>query len=177
MKSYETKPERSADGSQVEGEPELVDGAPDATEVAEHVPPENNMVMDTPDKEEHELVVMEQHLPDSEQRRPFFSKPSREQVLTGIAFWGVILLGAVLRFWGLGDKPLHHDESLHAYFSLQLLHQMENWSNCFNPAVSCYHYDPLLHGPFQFHFIALVYKLSQIFGAPDNGVNTYTLGL
>ena len=50
------------------------------------------------------------------------SPPSREQVLTAVAFWGVILLGAILRFWGLGDRPLHHDESLHGYYALQLLH-------------------------------------------------------
>lgn len=104
-----------------------------------------------------------------------FSPPSREQLLNWAPFWGVILLGALLRFWNLGDKPLHHDESLHAYFSLQLMHNMENWISCFNPSVSCYHYDPLLHGPFQFHFIALVYKLSQWLGAPDHGVNTTTV--
>ncbi len=104
-----------------------------------------------------------------------FSPPSREQLLNWAPFWGVILLGAILRFWGLGDKPLHHDESLHAYFSLQLMHNMENWLGCFSPTASCYHYDPLLHGPFQFHFIALVYKISQWLGAPDHGVNTTTV--
>lgn len=103
--------------------------------------------------------------------------PTREQLLYGISFWGIILLGAVLRFWGLGDKPLHHDESLHAYFSLQLMHNLENWSTCFNPppGYACYQYDPLLHGPFQFHIIALVYKISQLLGVYDHGVNTFTV--
>ena len=101
--------------------------------------------------------------------------PSREQLLLGVAFWGVILFGAILRFWGLGDKPLHHDESLHAYFSLQLMHNLENWAACFNPGVTCYQYDPLLHGPFQFHIIALVYKISQVLGVYDHGVNTFTV--
>ena len=107
----------------------------------------------------------------------FPSPPSREQLLVGVAFWGVILLGAVLRFWGLGDKPLHHDESLHAYFSLQLMHNLENWAACFNavPGYTCYQYDPLLHGPFQFHIIALVYRVSQLLGVYDNGVNTFTV--
>jgi len=107
----------------------------------------------------------------------FPTPPSREQLLVGIAFWGVILLGAVLRFWGLGDKPLHHDESLHAYFSLQLMHNLENWTTCFNPppGYACYQYNPLLHGPFQFHMIALVYKISQLLGVYDNGVNTFTV--
>jgi uncharacterized protein (TIGR03663 family) len=104
-----------------------------------------------------------------------FWPPSRRQLLTSIAFWGVILLGAVLRFWGLGAKPLHHDESLHAYFSMQLMHDMENWISCFNGTRGCYKYDPLLHGPFQFHIIALTYKISQLLGAPDHGINTTTV--
>src|SRR3989454_10488840 len=111
-------------------------------------------------------------------RRRGFSPPSREQILKWAPFWAVILLGAVLRFWALGDKPLHHDESLHAYFSLGLLHNIEHWGWCINPppqGYSCYAYTPLLHGPFQFHFIALVYRISQLLGAPDNGVNTTTV--
>ncbi len=117
-----------------------------------------------------------QETPTADRKRGTrFSPPSREQLLNWAPFWGVIFLGALLRFWNLGDKPLHHDESLHAYFSLQLMHNMETWISCFNPSVSCYHYDPLLHGPFQFHFIALVYKLSQWLGAPDHGVNTTTV--
>ncbi len=108
-------------------------------------------------------------------RRKGFAPPTREQLLLWLPFWGVVLLGAILRFWGLGDKPLHHDESLHAYYALQLMHNMENWSTCFSPTTSCYQYNPLLHGPFQFHAIAFVYKISQLLGAPDNGVNTTTV--
>src|SRR5437763_9020248 len=55
---------------------------------------------------------------------------------------------------------------------------MAHWTWCINPppqGYSCYIYTPLLHGPFQFHFIALVYKISQLLGAPDNGVNTTTV--
>jgi predicted membrane-bound mannosyltransferase len=90
------------------------------------------------------------------------------------------LLGAILRFWDLGAKPLHHDESLHGYYSLQLLHNLQNWGWCVGlnnppPGYACYQYDPLLHGPFQFHAIALVYQISQWLGAPDNGVNTTTV--
>jgi len=111
-------------------------------------------------------------------RRRFLTPPpTREQLLYVASFWGIILLGAILRFWGLGDKPLHHDESLHAYFSLQLMHNLELWATCFNPppGYACYQYDPLLHGPFQFHIIALVYKLSQWLGVYDHGVNTFTV--
>ncbi len=108
-------------------------------------------------------------------RRWTFSRPTRAQLVGWAPFLGILLLGAILRFWGLGDKPLHHDESLHAYFSLQLMHNLENWRACFNPATPCYHYDPLLHGPFQFHAIALIYQISQWLNAPDHGVNTTTV--
>lgn len=105
---------------------------------------------------------------------------SRERLVGWSPYGIVILLGAILRFWQLGAKPLHHDESLHAYFSLGLLHNLQNWSWCIgqnNPPAnySCYTYNPLLHGPFQFHAIALVYQVSQWLGAPDNGVNTTTV--
>jgi uncharacterized protein (TIGR03663 family) len=104
----------------------------------------------------------------------------RERFLAWAPYGVLVLLGAILRFWNLGDKPLHHDESLHAYFSLGLLHNLQHWSWCLGwnspPAgYSCYTYDPLLHGPFQFHAIALVYQISQWLGAPDNGVNTVTV--
>src|SRR5437763_9188732 len=55
---------------------------------------------------------------------------------------------------------------------------MAHWTWCINPppqGYSCYIYTPLLHGPFQFHFIALVYKISQLLCAPDNGGNTTTV--
>ena len=96
----------------------------------------------------------EEQVEQPRQRR--FVPPSRDQLLLWVPFGAIILLGAILRFWGLGDKPLHHDESLHAYYSLQLMHNMENWATCFSPTVSCYQYNPLLHGPFQFHPIAFV---------------------
>ncbi len=104
-----------------------------------------------------------------------FVPPTREQVWTAVAFWGIVFVGALLRFWGLGDKPLHHDESLHAYFSLLLMHNnIENWRACIG-TTNCYRYDPLTHGPFQFHIIALVYKVSQLLGVYDHGVNTVTV--
>ncbi len=104
--------------------------------------------------------------------------PTRVQLLDWAPFIAVVLLAAILRFWGLGDRPLHHDESLHAYFSLQLLHNtIENWLSCARglPSYACYSYNPLLHGPFQFHMIAFVYLISQWLGAPDHGVNTTTV--
>ncbi len=113
-------------------------------------------------------------------RPPSWRLPSREQLIAWAPYVAVVLLGALLRFWDLGAKPLHHDESLHAYFALQLLHNLQHWGWCVglnNPPAgyACYKYDPLLHGPFQFHAIALVYQISQWLGAPDNGVNTTTV--
>jgi predicted membrane-bound mannosyltransferase len=65
---------------------------------------------------------------------------------------GIVALATVLRFWGLGDKPLHHDESMHAYFSLSFAR---------DPA--SYEYDPLLHGPFQFHAEGIVFGVILLF--------------
>ena len=58
----------------------------------------------------------------------------------------------VSRSWNLGDRPLHHDESIHAYQSWTLS-RGGDWR-----------YDPAYHGPFLYYVNALVYK---IFGATD----------
>ena len=64
------------------------------------------------------------------------------------ALYALILLAAILtRFWDLGSRALHHDESLHAYFSW-LLATGQNYAH-----------DPLMHGPFLFHMNALVYAV------------------
>ncbi|MGH2516777.1 MAG: flippase activity-associated protein Agl23, partial [Ktedonobacterales bacterium] len=72
-------------------------------------------------------------------------------------WFGVLLLAAILRFWDLGGKPLHHDESMHAYFSRAF---------ALDPA--SYSYNPLLHGPFQFHaegiMFAVIMALEHLFG-------------
>jgi predicted membrane-bound mannosyltransferase len=74
--------------------------------------------------------------------------PVTRGVTLEVALYAVILLAAVLtRFWDLGSRALHHDESLHAYFSW-LLATGQN-----------YVHDPLMHGPFLFHMNALVYAL------------------
>ncbi|GAC1472337.1 MAG: hypothetical protein PVS3B1_11580 [Ktedonobacteraceae bacterium] len=124
-----------------------------------------------------EITDKESEQSDQRVQRRVLRWPTREQLWQWVPFLGIVLLGAILRFWGLGDKPLHHDESLHAYFSLQLMHNLENWQSCFKRTISCYKYDPLLHGPFQFHAIALMYKISQWLGAPEHGVNTTTVRL
>lgn len=70
------------------------------------------------------------------------------------ALWAVLILLAIwTRFWDLGYRAQHHDESLHSYYS---------W--LFATGDRLYVHHPLMHGPFLFHANALVYKL---FGASD----------
>lgn len=64
----------------------------------------------------------------------------------------VILLAIVTRFFDLETRVMSHDESLHTYFSYLLYKG------------SGYHHSPMMHGPFQFHIIALTYYL---FGVSD----------
>lgn len=61
-------------------------------------------------------------------------------------------LAVATRFWALGDRPLHHDESIHAYQSWTLS-RGGDWR-----------YDPAYHGPFLYYVNALVYK---VLGASD----------
>ncbi|HLY30158.1 MAG TPA: glycosyltransferase family 39 protein, partial [Ktedonobacterales bacterium] len=98
---------------------------------------------------------------DAQPRTPFVERLRRITAETWL--WvAVIGLGAILRFWELGAKPLHHDESMHAYFSL-----------AFARDPSSYSYDPLLHGPFQFHaeglFFAIIMGLEAIFRVSSPG--------
>ena len=85
-----------------------------------------------------------------------FSKPIFSSVpwLTWeVFFFGAILtLAAFTRFFMLSDRALSHDESLHTYYSWR-------YSEGFG-----YQHNPMMHGPFQFHILALVYSL---FGATD----------
>jgi uncharacterized protein (TIGR03663 family) len=67
--------------------------------------------------------------------------------------YAVILLAAfALRFWDLGARAMHHDESLHATYSWYLYDGRG------------YEHHPLMHGPLLFHLMALVYLL---FGVSD----------
>ncbi len=67
-------------------------------------------------------------------------------------FAAVILLAIVTRFYALETRVMSHDESLHTYFSW-LLYRGQG-----------YEHSPMMHGPFQFHIVALTYFL---FGASD----------
>jgi uncharacterized protein (TIGR03663 family) len=79
--------------------------------------------------------------------------PALPAVTYEIAVFAVIILLAVAtRFYDLGARVMSHDESLHTYFSW-LLYRGQG-----------YQHTPMMHGPWQFHFIALSYFL---FGASD----------
>jgi uncharacterized protein (TIGR03663 family) len=64
----------------------------------------------------------------------------------------VLVTAAALRLWDLDHRALHHDESLHAYFSWRFSEFFE------------YDHNPLMHGPFQFHVIGATFT---IFGDND----------
>jgi uncharacterized protein (TIGR03663 family) len=64
----------------------------------------------------------------------------------------LVVLATLLRFWDLGPRMLHHDESLHALYSWYLY------------TGRGYIHDPMMHGPTLFEIGALGYFL---FGATD----------
>jgi uncharacterized protein (TIGR03663 family) len=67
-------------------------------------------------------------------------------------FFLILLIAVITRFYDLGSRAMSHDESLHTYFSY-LLSQGQG-----------YQHNPMMHGPLQFHLIALSYFL---FGSSD----------
>ncbi|MBC8446898.1 MAG: TIGR03663 family protein, partial [Chloroflexi bacterium] len=64
----------------------------------------------------------------------------------------LIIIAAIARFWDVGNRALSHDDSLHALYSWKLYNG------------EGYTHDPMMHGPFMYHFNALIYFL---FGASD----------
>jgi hypothetical protein len=68
------------------------------------------------------------------------------------AYLGLFALALLFHLWGLGDRALHHDETLHASYSWYLFKGRG------------FMHDPLLHGPFLYHIVALTYFL---FGDSD----------
>ncbi len=72
--------------------------------------------------------------------------------LERLAYLVIFGLAALTRFWDLGSRALHHDESEHAYYS---------WLYAQGGG---YIHEPLLHGPFLFHANALI---TLLFGSTD----------
>ncbi len=82
--------------------------------------------------------------------RPLLAKIALNWEL--ICWVTIILVAVVTRFWDLGSRAQHHDESMHAFYSWELFRGRG------------FVHNPLLHGPLLFHANALVYFL---FGASD----------
>ena len=60
---------------------------------------------------------------------------------------GLLLALLLTRFWDLGTRAMHHDESMHAKYA------WDTYRGNF------YKYNPLLHGPFQFFAVAAAFWL------------------
>ena len=95
-----------------------------------------------------------------ESREKFPSNTSSSLAKAGFSFswmeiaYAVLLLITVYtRFNHLGDKPHHHDESMHSSYSATLFQEGN------------YIYDPMMHGPFQFHGNAFMYYLFGVSNA------------
>ncbi|HVM96260.1 MAG TPA: flippase activity-associated protein Agl23, partial [Candidatus Acidoferrales bacterium] len=82
--------------------------------------------------------------------RPLVGNLTLEKCL----YIAVFLIAAFNRLYVLGDRPFHHDESIHAFFSWKIDDE----------GVANYHYDPVYHGPVLYYASALVMKL---FGDSD----------
>ena len=70
----------------------------------------------------------------------------------------ILITASILRFWDLGARTFHHDESLHSFFSWQL------------SSGHGFSHNPMMHGPLQFELNAAIFFL---FG--DNDYNARIL--
>lgn len=82
--------------------------------------------------------------------KPFAAFPNLSVEV--LLFAAILLLAVITRFYDLGTRVMSHDESLHTYYSW-LLYRGQG-----------YQHNPMMHGTFQFHAVALSYF---IFGASD----------
>lgn len=87
-------------------------------------------------------------------RSPMFARRAGRIQLSveGLLYLIIGLLAVISRFWDLTSRAMNHDESLHTYYSWVFFDSFH------------YVHDPLMHGPFLFHFNAFIYFL---FGDTD----------
>jgi predicted membrane-bound mannosyltransferase len=71
----------------------------------------------------------------------------RTLTLEQALYAGLFVLSMIVHLWGLDNRALHHDETLHAAFSYYVF------------SGRGYVHDPLLHGPFLYFWGALIYFL------------------
>ena len=82
--------------------------------------------------------------------RPLLAKITLNWEL--ICWLVIILVTIATRFWDLGSRAQHHDESMHSFYSWELYRGKG------------FVHNPLLHGPFLYHATAVIYFL---FGVSD----------
>ena len=91
-----------------------------------------------------------------ENNRPWLDRPLFSGVpnlsIEVFIFGLIVALTIFSRVYNLGERVMSHDESLHVYFSW-LFSQGQG-----------YQHSPMMHGPLQFHLLALTYFL---FGDSD----------
>ncbi len=67
------------------------------------------------------------------------------------ATYGFLLIAAIiLRFYNLGERAMHHDESLHGYFGYGFTKGLEDFFTFGTLNNDGYKHVPFMHGPFQF---------------------------
>ncbi|MCX8092989.1 MAG: TIGR03663 family protein [Candidatus Goldbacteria bacterium] len=108
--------------------------------------------IEKPEKKEKHVEVIEREIYEQETADISFLQKSIVINWEIIAWIAIVIMAVCLRFFDIGAKPLHHDESMHAFYSWKLF-KGEGYS-----------YNPMMHGPFQFHITALMYYL---FGTSD----------
>jgi uncharacterized protein (TIGR03663 family) len=86
--------------------------------------------------------------PVEEQLHATAAYPNREQ----LAWAGLLVVAALSRIVGLGQRAISYDESLHAVYAWRLYQGLG------------YQHQPLMHGPLKFELTALVYL---VLGATD----------
>ena len=70
-------------------------------------------------------------------------RPGRDAALFGV----LVAVALGLRLWDLGGRPVHYDESLHAFYSWQLF------------TGDGYRHEPWIHGPLQFFLNSMVFAI------------------
>src|SRR6266511_3408371 len=94
-------------------------------------------------------------MPPRDPREKPVSEPQRVAADQGRNVRNVFLLLFLLaalatRFYRLGERPFHHDESIHAFQSSTLAKD------------GTWRYDPAYHGPFLYYANAIVYKIAGV---------------
>ncbi|TAK71498.1 MAG: TIGR03663 family protein [Dehalococcoidia bacterium] len=94
----------------------------------------------------------------AERLRQFALSEDAKERLSGLMtrYWEItayaflVATAAVLRFYNLGARAMHHDESLHGFFSYGFKKALGQIVTGQIPAHDTYKHVPFMHGPFQF---------------------------